>query len=122
MMNAIDSGSFFWIVAVDWPDVLSFLVPALVAIMVAIIAMVCSSAFRTVALETLKHPLKRTEIKRDNTGKVIEIKVADGAPASNRTTQHKALLRDSKDVTPLRADPWRNNRPSNRTVRLPHRL
>ena|SRR6516162_5010045 len=90
-MNSIASGSFFWIVAVQWTDALSFLIPALVALIVGIIALVFWPAFRTVASETLKHPLKSTVIKWDETGKVIEIKVVDSASASDRATQHKAV-------------------------------
>jgi len=58
----------------NWIDIATTVAVVAVA---AIVAMVFWKRFRVVALETIKHPLRTTEIKLDKEGKVVEIKVSD---------------------------------------------
>jgi hypothetical protein len=69
----------------NWADV-SIL--GLVAV-IALGALVFGKRIRTVVSETIKHPLKTTEIKLDEGGKVLEIKVSDGIGLTDRTTARR---------------------------------
>jgi len=61
---------------------------------VGLVALIFSNRVRTVVSETLKHPLKRTEIKMDKEGKVFEIKVSDNLGFTDSTAGGQRLGRD----------------------------
>src|SRR5438132_4036522 len=46
-------------------------------LLVAILPSILWKKFRTVLYETLKHPFRKTEIRFDEKGKVLEVKVSD---------------------------------------------
>ncbi len=56
---------------------------------VGIVALILSNRVRTVVSETLKHPLRRTEIKMDEKGKVLEIKVSDNPGFTDSATAER---------------------------------
>jgi hypothetical protein len=59
-------------------------------LLVAILPSILWKKFRTVLYETLRHPFRKTEIRFDEKGKVLEVKVSDnlGFMDSPSTEKH----------------------------------
>ena len=65
---------------------LEILAVTVFVVVAGIVGLVFGKRVRTVVSETLKHPLKRTEIKMDEKGTVFEIKVSNNLGFTDSAT------------------------------------
>ncbi len=74
---------------VDISSLVAIVATAIAFTAIALVAIVFGRRVRMVVSETIKHPFKKTEIKLDEGGKVLEIRVSDGIRVTDRATAEK---------------------------------